>query len=569
MVKKIGNILILLLFVGKVAAESSVSLSVENSDGYRLKQAQVGVPFVVVVTVTGNVKDLPQPTVAGIDTLSTAGNNQMVSMSTRIINGVATYSKKQKFVVVASQEGEYTVGPARIEEEGNSKESSSAKVTVAAQEVSDQIQESTDAFVKIDFDKKIVYTGESVTLSLRFYYSNDQIRISGVAEPQCDWGKLSALQGPVSGSAELNGRPYRYLEWTAKVYPEKEGDMVISPILAQYSAPRKNEGRRSDFEFFDFFGGGRQERKTYSNQLKIKVIPLPEHTPPVKAVGIITSVNAALNSDSAGEGEGVILTVSVTGREIEQLQHPTLQLPENLTSYESNVRSEQGANSLTKNFEYVIQGLALGDYTIPAQELTYFDLEKKEYKTVVTDPLLLTITGVAKKSAVQEESVMPQDVTLTIIPSGQWNFTKAHTLSWLLFFLIFSIPFLVALFFFIQKKYTAYKLLIEPEMRYQNAFKNARTALNQARAKNYNGRIYHIFVELFSDRKRVAREQVTEFLMEKTLRDAGVQEQELVQWRILCGHLAESAFSPHRELGKNDMVFNKALHWIHEWEKIL
>ena len=83
--------------------------------------------------------------------------------------------------------------------------------------------------------------------------------------------------------------------------------------------------------------------------------------------------------------------------DFEPLKAPLLKgIPEALKYYDSKVTSV-GANNpdelQKKQFEYVLQGMKEGSWKIPAQEFEVFDVDRRKYITVSTQPLLLNISG--------------------------------------------------------------------------------------------------------------------------------------------------------------------------------
>ena len=45
-----------------------------------------------------------------------------------------------------------------------------------------------------------------------------------------------------------------------------------------------------------------------------------------------------------------------------------------------------------QTWEYVVQGLKPGTFTIPAQSIRFFDTNSRQYKTLKTEPLTITVT---------------------------------------------------------------------------------------------------------------------------------------------------------------------------------
>lgn len=572
--KKIGkklSLVVVAILCGSLFGEPRITLRVTDSNAYDLTQAQVKTPFIIRIAVTDDTQKLPVPKIKGLDQFRVQANSS--STNTSIINGQMTATKEHSLVVVAEQEGVYKLGPALVEVDGKTIETEVLEVVVGKKQETSQVVDEDRAFVQMSFDKEKIYFGQPVQFTLRFYYADNHIRFGGATEPNFEGFRAEKLQGPENGTRTVDGKKYRYLEWKTQLYPENVGMLTIPAVQVAFSEPGHMQSRQGLFGgMIDFFGGFREEQRRNSNILSLEVVPLPEHTPPVSAVGSFSSVTAKLNNSQAGQGEGVVLVIGIQGTgNLEQIKHPVLQLSHNLTSYESNSR----ITGRGKEFEYIIQGLAAGDYTIPPQEFTFFDPEQEQYQTLETQPQSLTITGVAKvnkEEQVEQESnreQKEQEITADIITSGQWRPVRQRKLSWLWFFVTMAIPLFVWIFIFLKRKRVKYLESNAPLIRYKRAFKQAHEMLDKARSGNYPGHLYHMFIELFAARLKIPRTEVSETLIEQTLRKAGMDDAELTRWRIMFAHLAESAFSSHQVTKKQDILFNQAAHWLNELGKLL
>jgi hypothetical protein len=94
----------------------------------------------------------------------------------------------------------------------------------------------------------------------------------------------------------------------------------------------------------------------------------------------------------------VTLTVTAQGRgNLRAIPEPDLALPEDFEVYPPEVseRVEPAGNGLggSKSWEYVLIPRAPGNRTIPPVSLGYFDTEAGGYRTAVTDPLPLEVSG--------------------------------------------------------------------------------------------------------------------------------------------------------------------------------
>lgn len=573
--KKIGNYLLLLCAIGtlQLHAEPHVQMIVTDMNGEQLQQAQINTPFMIQVTVVNDETDeLPQPKIVGLDQLKLLQTS--TQSSTVINNGAKTVSKTYNFTVKADQERTYTLGPCKVAFNNYPQVSSPVLLTVAKEQ---KIAQHQSVITEINFDQSKVYVGQKVTFTLRFYYLENKVRLQQIKEPAFEEFSKSKLQGPTTGRKEIDGVLYQYLEWKGTVYPTQSGLLTVDPVEATYSIQAKRRHNNSAFGFFadmsDFFGESRTSKRAFSNSLELDVRPLPDHTPPVKAVGNFTHFTGQLNTQKAGQGEGVVLTLELTGSgNSEQISHPILELPNGLSYYESTAKLLNKAGT-QKQFEYIIQGLSSGNFTIPEQQFTFFDPQTAQYKTIQSKPLTLTITpsntpdNQINQEPQQTESA-PSKKQLTIITSGKWYATKQRAISLWLFLLLLCLPLLLHLLFILKQKRAHYLAKYAPEVAYKLAFKTARPAILHARKGGYNARLYHIFIDLFAARFKIAREQVTEQLIEETL-EKQWDAHKLMKWRLFFGHMTECTFSSYGTTIRDDGLFNQATFWLQELEKVL
>ncbi|NBP03714.1 MAG: hypothetical protein EBU90_27175, partial [Proteobacteria bacterium] len=78
-----------------------------------------------------------------------------------------------------------------------------------------------------------------------------------------------------------------------------------------------------------------------------------------------------------------------------------------------------------------------------------------------------------------------------------------------------------------------------------------------------------IFIELFAARLKKAPSEISEELIEATLRNANIKPEDLIKWRLLFAHMTEQAFSSYGTQERNDGLFNQAFYWLSQLEKLL
>jgi hypothetical protein len=491
------------------------------------------------------------------------------------INGVSRYSNVYTTRVSVDAEGEYKIGPAFIDDNGQHIESES--VTIKSTNNPVETKKVEDCFLTMDTSKRSVYVGERVGFMLRFYQSNTQIRLDGIDKPSFKGFLSDPLMGSQNGTSILDEVKYRYSEWRSELYPEGPGVATIPPVRATYITPLERRSRRDDL--FDLMGGlfgsSHEKKELYSNTVTIDVKPLPYHESETKVVGHFEKYISSTNSSSAGAGEAIVLTLSLGGSgNFKMIDHPKLTLPDGLNYYNSHakMKQDQQTGMIYKSFEYVIQGLEVGEYTLPSQEFIYFDLESEEYKTVESEPVDITISAISQSTKLEEQEGQGRGDTFELFPidtGGLWKAPRKRMIPWLYFFMLLFSPLVAWIIFYIKKQRNFILAKNAPEIRYRKAFKYAYEIFKKARTNNYQGQLYHMFIELFGARLKIMNNQVSEALIEKTLQEKGFSSERITEWRLLFARLAEQAFTSHRVGDNNDNLFNKAFSWLRDLEKVL
>jgi len=553
-------------------AGPSLSLRVTDARGKSLEQAQTDVPFSIIITIVGDFQNLPTPFIEGLDAFELKGTSH--GTRTMSVNGQTTVTKTMQISAVASDEGTYTLGPAKITFQGKTFSSESLSLIVGKKQEFAPSSSKEQALMVTSFDKPSIYQGEPVVFSLRFYYADDAIRLDAIKEPQFKDFSAAKLEGPASGTSTLHDKKYRYLEWNTTAYPEKSGTLKVGSVEGVYTEPTQ-VGMFGGMA--SFFGGMREQHSVNSNSVSVEVKPLPAYHVSVKAVGSFSRIVLRLNNDKAHEGEAVVAFFDIYGSgNITQISHPALVLPDDLSVYESNTEIARADFEYKKSFEYVVQGKAAGTYVISSQEFIYFDPREERYKILKTDPVQLVIaeSTVTKKAAdnqtanAQEARSIP--AVFEIIHDGAWQKVRFKIIPWWLFFMFMAFMIFAIGGCYGYKKYALYQQAHAPLVRYKQAFKVARKNFENARKHGYVGYTYHVFVELFAARLYKERTEISEEFMEDFLCQKGLSEADMVKWRLLLAHLAQYAFAYHGfEDEHKNKIFNQAAYWLNRLEALL
>jgi hypothetical protein len=272
-----------------------------------------------------------------------------------------------------------------------------------------------DLFLRSEADKKEVYVGEQVTLSLWIYSRVDLSLISNEKFPKLDGFWSEDIESPSSITYEprtVDGVPYRAsLLKRQALFPMRPGTRELEPAEVEATT--------------GFLFAGRREHRV-GNPVTIKVKPLPPGAP---AGFLPTNVgnfqlSAELSSSTTELGSPVTLRVVLEGQgNMKQLVLPRATAPSALKLYEptSQERISAGREHVQgkRSQEYLVMAQQTGTFQIPPLSFSYFDPETRRYETVRTQPLSLTVTpGEAGALRVAGPAAGVPDGVRNVLPAG-------------------------------------------------------------------------------------------------------------------------------------------------------
>ncbi|MGB2768750.1 MAG: BatD family protein, partial [Candidatus Zixiibacteriota bacterium] len=171
----IGLFLLLLLVRSGLAQNISFDASVDRTE------VSVGEQITLTVSVSGDVKAIPQPELPSLDEFNvySAGRSQNFTY----VNGRLSASVTFNYVLVPRKAGKLTIGPARIKLDGKTYQTAPIQIAVASEgktpssPASSKEEKSTtkpqlsgkDIFMETVVDKRKAYVNEQIVLTLRFY----------------------------------------------------------------------------------------------------------------------------------------------------------------------------------------------------------------------------------------------------------------------------------------------------------------------------------------------------------------------------------------------------------------
>lgn len=573
MIKIIGKSIFLLSFL-VTCLDARVIMEI-RSEGEISNRVAVGRPFTLDVVVDDVYGSIQAPTIKGLDGCVV----RLVGTYMTMING--TSNARYSYSVRIDKLGTYTIGPAIVHHQQQELASDQLKISVVkdlgvvVQKKKDDAHSATKAFLRLTVDTETPFVGQKMSCTLRFYYQDTSALLQTIGMPELSGFDVKEIGKPQTGTAEIDGVQYHYGQWQWDMYPTKPGEFIIPAYHADYDIPLKDNNNHLLSGFFMFMGNRTDHKRVYSNAITIKVSPLPYCAEQVHAIGSFERIVADIKPGVAKEGDGMVLAIEIEGiGNLQAIATPQLHMPDSLKYYDSHstiIMPKHSDELPKKRFEFIVQGMKSGDYEIPEQLFTYFDVEKNAYVTLRTYPLSVSImpcpTSV-KKNIITTHNVPQQkdDELIPINTVGQWYAVEDERkpLPWWLFNVLFLLPCLYIAYPLLQERLI---VLMGNSVRWtrRRAIKQARKRIENCIKNNTDTELHSIFMQLLKNHA-MYHETIDIRSVEMILRTSGLSDDLIAQWNIFFERITHAAYA--QSDGKNtDELCGMAKQWLERLEK--
>jgi hypothetical protein len=435
---KAGNLKYLLFFAFALA--SYLNLRAQDFTATATKTTVgVGEQFQINFTLNGNGGNFTAPSFS--DFRNAGGPYQ--SSSFQSVNGVNSQSITLTYVLVATKEGTFTIGPASIKTGSKTLQSNSLTIKVVkgtppaqqgatAQQGSKTGQGSmTDEqvrqnlFIRVIPSKTKVYEGEGIPITVKVYSRVELQNFQDATFP--DYTGFYCENVPQKGQLELtrenyNGMAYQVVTLKQSViFPQHTGKIKIDPATAQCVVQERVKSNDPNDIFGQFFGS--YKRSVYnikSEPITIDVEPLPNTDKEFNGVVGRYTIKSTLDKSSVKANDAVNLNVTISGDgELKLIDSIPFRFPPDFDHYDPKIVDHltitPSGVSGSRNFSYVLIPRHQGKYSIPALDFTYFDPAKKAYTTLNIPEMSLDVAKGDNNSAtmtVNSATVNKEDVKL-------------------------------------------------------------------------------------------------------------------------------------------------------------
>ena len=389
------------------------------------QEVSVGEQFTVAVQVTSNgVGRVPTPAlpeVSGLRQVSTVS-----SQNFSYVNGKATSSLVLQYVMVADNEGTYTLGPATAGSGADAARSGTVSIVVkpagsstTAPRFGTTAEEATaggkDLAVLGEVDNDTPWVNQQITYTFTFLRTVRLAQGSQYTPPPTTGFWAEELDTTDPREVTLDGRRCVVERVRIALFPTGPGEHTVGEAYLRTTVPdsRRSSRRGALDPFggdpFGFFGGGR-EVLLKTDPVTVKVRALPEEGKPKDFCGAVGqfALSARVDKTAAKAGEAITLTVRLAGTgNVKVVAAPDLTELDGFKVYDSksneSSRAVDGKIQGQKTWEFVIVPTAGGNVTLPPVHLSVFDPDTGKYVALATAAIPLNVEATPMDEALSRE----------------------------------------------------------------------------------------------------------------------------------------------------------------------
>ncbi len=427
-----ARLLFLLIFAALTLPGILQAADITVEAGLSPKQFPVDQTALLTVTINGSNEGQPEnPHGDGLQFTYQGQSSQM-----QWINGKSSSSIAYMFMVQADQPGPHTIEPVTVHINGKKYQTKAIKCSVlpvampAAPNKSGQGggtavtppsstrlrtgEADKIGFMRIIPKKETIYSGELLPFTIKAVFRQG-IRATIKSAPRLPGGNFvldSMDDKPVQSEEIIQGVPYTVLTWQGSLSSVKQGvfpmevELDVSLLVrAQRQRPSSMFGSPlfNDPFFDDFFSGfSRKDVTLVSPRLELKVQDLPDSGKPDDFSGAVGTFSLAVSAQptTVRTGDPITLKMRVQGTgNFDRVHAPVFPNNSNWKTYPPSSQAADAVNGKgKKEFEQAIVPVDPQIKAIPPLRFSYFDPQAKNYVTLNSDPIPITLQGNGKGS---------------------------------------------------------------------------------------------------------------------------------------------------------------------------
>jgi len=364
----------------------------------------------------------------------------------RVVSGPHMYSgdgpvaqKNLVITLAAIREGNFKIPGASCLADGKLEKSNDVVIRVISAKEMDEtsyfLKQGEDPFqkirqnlfLKLSIDKSTCFVGEPLVATFKLY-SRLQSKSNIIKNPGF-YGfsvyDMVNVNDHSQAEEKLNGNWFDvHTVLKVQLYPLQSGIFTIDPmeLANEIEFSRSIVNKKTEQEVTENMYGIKADNdknknaEVYkvnikTNPVTVKVRPLPFKNVADTFAGAVGnfSITASLEKDSISRNEedSLIITISGAGN-FQRVGSPLITWPKDLEFFQPSItdtlNKQQVPLTGERRFRYIFLGNRAGRYTIPPVSFSFFDLNTKSYKTVLSKALTVFVKEKIKK---EQPSVIP------------------------------------------------------------------------------------------------------------------------------------------------------------------
>lgn len=440
----------------------------------QINRSKITVGETVVLSIDLPQKSDIQPDLSPLQkdfaVLGTGSSSQV-----QIINGVRSDKRQLNITLQALKQGELTIPPLTL----GQKKTAPLKLTVSAVPSVKSTKAGSQVWLELEtsLKKHSVFVQQEVPLTVRLYSAIPLNNVS-LTTPNAQNAIVEKLGKDTQYQTEKNGQKYQVIEQHYVLYPEKVGDLSISPVMLSATTPDPNQRQRNrgfgsgvfDDPFFrggfgnssmqdlfndSFFGGGGKRVSLQSNPIRLSVESIPAAAKgkswlPAHSVSLTDSWINSLPSLTTGEPVSLSITVKadgLTGSQIPAIAFSSV--TGKFRVYNESIDTENFTDGThligtsIQNFTLIPE--ASGELQLPEIKLDWWNIDTNTLQTAKLPARTVNVAIGTGKTPTQATTVNPKtsaDLAINQPKNGQTTFAgntqnagtqqnKSQALYWL------------------------------------------------------------------------------------------------------------------------------------------
>ncbi|MGI8966334.1 MAG: BatD family protein, partial [Limisphaerales bacterium] len=476
-----------------------------------------------------------------------------------IVNGQASSAVTHSYLLTPMTVGEFVIPALKVEIAGTRVTSPPLKLKVTAAPENSPT-ENKEAFLKLVGPKKEIYLGEIMPIELRLYFQN----VRNVSLPQIPSDGLmvgNMPEKPEQTRVQMSGMTYNLAIFRLPISAPKIGTFSLGPAtcsLTLLSGPR------------DFFGNFSQGRNItlFSESNIVQVLPLPEKDKPSTFKGAIGNFSLSLNASptTVGVGDPITVKIQIKGRG----SLDSLRLPEQISWREFKIYSPSSKIETTdplglegaKNFELVVSPQNAGIKELPPFSFSFFDSEKKTYRTITHPAIPLTVrasaatpqpTVISPAQKPNENPAPPQEIFHIKPQLGIVSAVRPPLLQQPWFLILSSFAPLLWIGSGMRRQQKE-KLASNPKLRrhrevvriVEKGVQTLRRVASENKTEEFFALVFRLLQEQIGERLDLSATSITESILEEELKPRGLNPATLTSLHELFQSCNQARYAPQR-----------------------